>query len=76
MFLKAFLLAHSVSVGLFFLIFILKQGFSGFPVSLMKSQFNNHFSIAAVKRHKAGDGCKSDSKVVEEIELEEVQDNE
>ena len=42
----------------------------------MKSQFNDHFSIAAVQRHKAGDGCERDSKVVEEIELEEVQDNE
>ena len=30
-------------------------------------------SIDAVKRHKAGHGCESDSKVVEEIEL---QDNE
>ena len=37
-------------------------------------------SIAAVKRHKGGDGCESGEmfhkKVVEQIELEEVQDNE
>ena len=44
--------------------------------SNIKDRVCNHFgiyylSIASVKRHKAGDGCESDSKVVEEIELEE-----